>query len=624
MKIKQLAAAVLLLAFLLAGCGKTQTGSGSAADPAVGQSGSAATPLNTADMFTDRDKKTDWQEADCTKITLNGTSASAESGGVSISGSTVTITKEGEYLLSGTLTNGQIVVNADKLEKVRLILNSVNINCDTSAAIYVKQAYKVFLTLAENSDNTLSNKSDFVAIDDNNIDAVIFSKEDMTLNGSGKLTVKAAYGHGIVSKDDLVFAGGSYNITAASHGIAGKDSVRVMDGSFTLTTGKDGIHAENTDDAALGYAYIQNGSFAITAETDGIDAAGTLQIEKGSFELKTGGGSQNASTSNDGGFNPDWGGWGRRGGMENPGAAGQQSSTAADTPSAKGLKATGDLMINGGSFTVDSSDDSLHSNANLTVAGGTLHLSSGDDGIHADGQTAVTGGELTISKSYEGIEGKSIEISGGKIRLTASDDGLNAAGGNDQSGLGGRPGMGNFNADADVFIKISGGTINISAGGDGVDSNGSLSVTGGETYVSGPTNSGNGALDYDGEGQITGGIFVAVGAAGMAQNFSSTSTQGAMLVNLSGSAQAGEELVLKDSGGKALVSYTPEKQYSSVVISCPGLEKGQTYTLLCGGESITVEMTSLITGSGSGMGGGDPGGMGGGMHGGKGGAAPGR
>ena len=268
------------------------------------------------------------------------------------------------------------------------------------------------------------------------------------------------------------------------------------------------------------------------------------------------------------------------------------------------------MVINGGSYTIDSSDDSLHSNANLTVTAGTFQISSGDDGLHADNKTTVTGGSITIAKSYEGIEGQSVAISGGVIQLTASDDGLNAAGGNDQSGLGGRPGMGNFASGSDCLIQISGGKLMINAGGDGIDSNGKLYVTGGETYVSGPTNSGNGALDYDGEGQITGGIIVAVGAAGMAQNFSSSSTQGAILQNLSGSKQAGDMVILKDSSGKSLVSYTPEKEYSSVIVSCPGLETGKTYTLTCGGDHTEIQMTSLIYGSG-GMGDGMGGGMGG-------------
>ena len=140
-----------------------------------------------------------------------------------------------------------------------------------SAAIYVRSAKKVFVTLAEGTENTLANGGSYIAIDDNNIDAVIFSKEDLTLNGSGNVTITAAAGHGIVCKDDLAITGGNYEITAEKHGIEGKDSVRIADGTFTITSGKDGIHVENEDNEE-GYLYIENGTFTITSEGDGISA----------------------------------------------------------------------------------------------------------------------------------------------------------------------------------------------------------------------------------------------------------------------------------------------------------------------------------------------------------------
>ena len=204
------------------------------------------------DMFTDRDKEIGYDENTAIAIALNDNSTVCDSQQVNISGNVVTITSGGTYLLSGSLTDGRIVVDAANTDKLQLILDGVDINCDTSAAIYIKQADKVFITLADGSQNTLTNQQDFVAIDDNNIDAVIFSKDDLTLNGTGTLTIRAAYGHGIVSKDDLVITSGTYIVTAASHALSGKDSVRVADGTFTLTAGKDGIHAENADDSSLG------------------------------------------------------------------------------------------------------------------------------------------------------------------------------------------------------------------------------------------------------------------------------------------------------------------------------------------------------------------------------------
>lgn len=590
--------------------------------------GSAATVegLDITDMFTDRDKETGYDEATATVISLNGTSAQCDDSAVSIDGTTITLNTEGTYIISGTLDNGQIIIDAEDTDKLQLVLNNADISCETSAAVYVRNADKVFLTLAPGSENTLSSTGEFIAIDDNNIDGAIFSKDDLTLNGSGTLTVSSACGHGIVSKDDLVITSGTYIIDAASHGLAGKDSVRILDGNCTLTTGKNGIHAENTDDASLGYIYIAGGSFVISAQTDGLDAGSILQIDDGTFDMTTGGGSANASTHTDGSFNENWGGWGRGRGQMEPQADNADNTTQADTAgqtatstqadtassSAKGLKAETLLLVSSGTFDIDSSDDALHTNGNLSIKGGTFEISSGDDGMHADAQLIIDGGTIHISKSYEGIEGMTIDINNGDISLVSSDDGLNAAGGNDQSSLGGRPGQDDFSASDNVYIRITGGTLNIDASGDGIDSNGNLYITGGETYVCGPTDSANGALDYNGQATITGGILVAVGASGMAQNLSDAQNQGAILVNTSQAQAAGSTVTLSDSNGQTLISYTPSKQYNSVVISCPGITQGADYELTAGTETTSITMDSLIYGAGSGMGmpGGNMGGKG--------------
>lgn len=229
----------------------------------------AVTYLDSDDMFTDRDKEVGYDEETAVSVTLADGATSCDDNSVSIEDDTVTISEEGTYILSGSLSNGQIIIDADENAKIQLILDNAAINCGTSAAIYVRQADKVFVTLASGSENTLSNTSDFVAIDDNNIDGVIFSKSDLTLNGSGSLTVNAAYGHGIVSKDDLVITSGTYTITAAKHALSGKDSVRIADGVITLDAGTDGIHSENTDKDGKGFIYIAGGDINIEADSDG-------------------------------------------------------------------------------------------------------------------------------------------------------------------------------------------------------------------------------------------------------------------------------------------------------------------------------------------------------------------
>lgn len=528
-----------------------------------GQETAAESIVNAEEMFTERDLDGTYEEADCRSIELGD--------------GNVTITEEGIYLLSGTLEEGMVTVDASDSAKVQLVLNGVTISNSEGAAIYVKEADKVFITLAEGTSNILINGGSYTALDDNNIDAVIFAKSDLTINGMGSLYITAEAGHGVVSKDDLKITGGSINITAASHGLSGKDSVRIGGGSLTLTAGKDGIHSENADDTDKGFVYIADGKMNVDSKGDCISAGAYLQIDGGIFDLTAAEGAANKTV---------------------------ETGEDGEAVSTKGIKAVGQLIINGGSYLIDSQDDAVHSNSSLTVNDGEFSIETGDDGLHSDETTAVTGGTLEIITCYEGVEGKDVIISGGYLKITASDDGLNAAGGKDASGLGGMFGNrgGNGFGGSGGSVLISGGKIYINADGDGIDSNGTLTVTGGEIYVSGPVSAGNGALDYDGEGQITGGTVIAVGSIGMAMNFGDTSTQGSILIN-SVTGEAGTEIALKDAVGAVLASYTAEKSFGSVVVSCPELVPGDTYILSVGNNETEIVLDSLIYGSGSGMGG---------------------
>lgn len=543
----------------------------------------SGTSVSDEDMFTERDLDASYDESSSAKIALADGATKSDSDNVKTDGDAVEITGEGTYIISGTLTNGRIIINAKDSDKIQLVLNGANINCDTGAAIYVKQADKVFITLAPSSENTLSNKREFVAVDDNNIDSVIFSKSDLTLNGSGKLTVNAAYGHGIVSKDDLVLTGGEYSITSEKQALSGKDSIRVADGTYTLNAGKDGLHSENTDDTSKGFIYIANGTFDITCDCDGIDASGAVTVKNGNINITSGGGNENAEKKSEEFF---------PGGRNQQNQSVEQTTEQSDSVSAKGIKADGNLTIVSGEFSINSADDAIHSNSSVTVSGGTYKILTGDDGIHADANLTVTNGTLNIEKSYEGLEGQAINISGGTISIVSDDDGMNAAGGNDESGFGGKMMQDDFSTDENSSITISGGKITINASGDGIDSNGNFYVKGGEIYVSGPENDGNGALDYSGDAQITGGTIVAAGMSGMAQNFGSSSTQGSILLNVS--SRSSGAVTVKDSSGSVIISFTPEKEYNSVVISSPDIKKGETYTVTAAGESQTVEMSDII------------------------------
>lgn len=429
----------------------------------TGEAADSSSPFSDDEMFTDRDYETDYDDV-AAEISLDETGASCQGDGVEISGQAITITEEGTYLFSGALEDGYIIVDAPDTAKVHLVLNGVSINSGTSAPIYVSQAEKVFLTLAEGTENTLSNGGTFESQVDESIDSVIFSKQDLTLNGAGSLTVASPAGHGIRSNDDLVITGGSYTISCADHGLKANDSIRIT-GSTTLNirSGKDGIHSEHDSDVSLGFVYISGGGFDIEADGDGISASGMLQIEDGTFNLVTGGGSENGSHSGaeaDRGFGGPGRGGGRQGEapaeplMDEPSAetsaaaeeipeepSGETAAAAAEeeTTSMKGLKATGNLLINAGTFSIDSADDSIHSNASVSINGGTFELSTGDDGIHGDDTLTINAGNILIRESYEGLEALHVDIQGGNIQLTATDDGINAAGESEESGSPGAP-----------------------------------------------------------------------------------------------------------------------------------------------------------------------------------------
>ena len=451
--------------------------------------------IDITDMFTKRDLAGNYDESEAVKITLSGKTAACNSSNVQIEDGVVTIKAAGVYVLSGTLTDGTIVVDAGDDDKVQLVLDGVSIMAADYAAIYAKNADKVFVTLAEGAGNSLTVSGDYVQTDDNNVDAVIFAKCDLTLNGTGSLTVKDNTGHGIVSKDDLVVTGGTYTIYSQDHCLNGKDSVRIADGTFNLSCDEDGIHAGN-DDQQDGYVYIE---------------------------------------------------------------------------------------------------------------GGDINISVGDDAIHAEGLLIITGGDIDVSKSCEGGEGYKILVTGGDIDVISSDDGFNAAGGSSGSGynhdgFGGGPGMGgvDMDADNDAYILITGGTININANGDGIDSNGCIGITGGSVYVLGPSDNGNGAMDYGICAAITGGEIVAVGGSGMAQGFGDESTQCSALVNFDEWVDAGETITLTDSDGKEVLSYRVDKKFNSVVISTSDMKQGDNYTLTVGDQNSTFTLDDITYSEGSG------------------------
>ena len=512
------------------------------------------------------------------EITFSGEKATVSGSGAEFQDGTLEITKAGTYLLSGTLTEGRILVNA-KGQDVTLVLNGVSVTCSYSSALYCYKASSVRLYSMENTENSLTDGDTYVFSDEYSSEeeeepnACLYSKADLVIDGEGSLTVTANYKNGITGKDTLTITSSAVSVEAKNHGINGKDSLTVTDAAITVVSGGDAIRSTNDSDSTLGWILLTNSTLDLTSGEDGVQAETTLTVSGGTCRIVSGGGS---------------------------------GASLSDDASAKGLKAGTDLTVTSGTFTLDCADDTIHSNGNVTISGGDFTLSSGDDGIHADGTTAVSDGTIEILTCYEGVEGAVVDISGGKISLTATDDGLNAADGTETSfdPMGG----GNSNC----RIQISGGEVTIDAAGDGIDSNGDFILSGGTVYVSGPTSDGDGALDYDGAATVTGGVLIAAGSSGMAQNFGeSGSTQGSILLTYS-TGISGTVRVL-DADGTVLAEYTPTKEYRSVVVTAPGMTTGGTYTVEAGSDSQEVTLTGLIYGT-SGMGG--PNGNGGPQNGG--------
>ena len=520
--------------------------------------------------------------SDMAYIALEGTSIAFDGSGATVDGSTITIAAAGTYNISGTLDDGQIIVDTKDKETVALVLNGTDIACSTSAPIYVVNAEKTVITLADGTENHVTDGESYLLEDtaSDEPNAAIFSKDDLTINGTGSLTVQANYHNGIASRDDLKITGGTITVNAANDGLKGRDSIAVRDGTITVNAGGDGLRSDNPDDSDKGYISIEGGTLDITAGLDGIQAEMRLAVSDGDITISSGGGSANSSNRS------GWGNW------RTPDNTTKDSSD----DSAKGLKAGVDVTLLDGTIHIDSSDDSIHSNDSLTINGGNIHLASGDDGIHADSTVVINGGDLDITQSYEGIESATITVNAGVIHLVSSDDGFNAVGGVDGSSINGRPGQNRFDLSGDQHLYVNGGTIVVEAMGDGMDINGPIDMNGGVVLINGPTANNNGALDYSGAFNISGGFLVAVGSAGMAQAPSASSTQYSVVHTFQAPQAGGTIVHLEAQDGQDVLTFVPTKAYQSVVFSAPELANGSTYVFYAGGSSTGTLTDGLYAG----------------------------
>lgn len=581
----------------------------------------------------------DYDEAEVVAITLNGDNISCKSSDVNIDGSTITIQKAGTYLLSGTLTAGNIIVDSDDKENVRLIFNGVEISNSTTTPLYIKNAEKTIVTLVDGTENTVSDGENYILDDESNNEpnGTIFSKDDLVINGLGSLTINANYNHGIQSKNLLKIISGNIDIISNGDSIIGKDGVIVKEAVINIESQEDGIKATKVEENK-GYIYLDNPEITIKAKKDGIQAVTRLYVKDGKYNIETGETNENSQSNSD---------------------------TSTDY-SRKGMKAGVNITIENGEYTIDSEDDGIHSNNSITVNAGTVNIASKDDGVHADTELTINNGDIKVSESDEGLEAKYITINDGNIDITTSDDGINASSGlstildsGNAPGAGNRPempanengevdtnagnrpempanensenilgnngrmmpggGQGGFDESDGSELVINGGIVHVNAGGDGIDSNGTITINGGEIYVDGPTSGGDGALDYADTCEINGGILVAAGSIGMAIAPTSGSTQYSVNAAFSKTYNGETKVTVKDSSGNEVLTYTPAKNFQSFVFSTDKLKSGETYTIYAGdtqeGTFTVSDITTTVGNVSSGMGGGKPGGMQGGRPG---------
>lgn len=566
-RLATLALAGLLAAAPLSGCSALASANSSAEAESQESESVARTPgdIDLTSLFSDRDQDPSYDESEAISVTLADDGTTASGKGVEVDGSTVTITKAGTYVISGSLTDGQLVVDADG-EKVQLVLSGASISTSSSTALYVRNADKVFLTLADGTTNAISATGEDIEADDHNLDGAVWSHDDLTVNGSGTLVVSSACGHGIVSKDDLTLVSGAVSVTAAVDALQAKGDLAVGGGTWTLSAGDDGMHSDSD-------LVIVDGTVDVTQSYEGLEGAtvtvagGTANVISSDDGINASGVSDDSDESStdeqDGAAAPQ--GDANAGAMTDDASSSQQGPGNGEQPPAQ----TGDASASG---------EAPEPPSGAQNGGGT-------DATTAEGTDAQAQG-MSEPPAQTGDAQEPSDMGGGQA---PSDMG----GGMDED-------------DETAYVYICGGSLTINAEGDGIDTNGDLLISAGEVYVEGSTGDGDGALDYAGTGQVSGGTIIALGSTGMVQSLEPTGDQGVMLVTLSG--EAGGTVTLSDASGTELASYTATKSYACAVVSCAGIAQGVTYTLSNGNQSVEVTMDSTsysdVTG---GMGQGGPG-----------------
>jgi len=388
------------------------------------------------------DNPTDSSEIVYVELQGNSITVSSPSRAV-VNGSRMTIGSSGTYKISGSLTDGQIVVYTQDDGPVKLIFNGVTINCSTSSPICVLDAEEAVIFLEANTQNFVGDGLSYVYDNPNEDEpnAAIFSKSDLTLSGEGSLRVIGNYNDGIASKDGLIIQSGTITVQSVDDGIRGRDYIIVKGGNIDLNVGGDGLKSDNAENATLGYISVEEGTINIVSAGDAVQAEKDVLIIDGNFSLKSGGGSSRVITN---------------------------------SVSAKGIKGLASVIISGGTFEIDSADDAIHSNGTVTVNGGSFTISSGDDAIHADHSVEVNKGDINVAKSVEGIEGAAFTIKDGNLNIYSTKDAIHAVANTQNTST---------NSSSNGTVTVNGGLVVLSSGDDAIHANGYVEINGGQIDI---------------------------------------------------------------------------------------------------------------------------------------------
>ena len=556
--IKSATSITLLAALALTGCSATSASNTSATSAiSTSTSSDSDTKSKTADSFSTDVKNgaklaedTHYSAKDLTwdsssEVTIDLSNPTATDG-VTVSDGVITITKAGNYRLSGTYS-GQVKVEAADSDMVRLILDNATITNSTGAAINVVEADEVVIYTASGSTNTVSDGSSYSDTASGSPDAAIYSKSDLTLAGEGTLKVEGNYEEGIHTSDGLVIASGTLEVTAANTGIKGKDYVDILDGTVTVTATKDGIKATNDTDGNRGWVRLSGGTVNISAGDDGFKAERVLEISGGTLNI---------------------------------------------TESNEGIEAQY-INILDGTVNVTSSDDGINASYSTSSSSSTESTSSSTT---QTSQTAQSNQTAQNTQSGQSAQGNAAQGGQGAQPLAGGQAPSGNMGQPPAGGGGGMGGGGGTFEVVDATINIAGGTVTVNANGDGIDSNGTATLSGGTLVVNGPFTGGNTSLDTNGDLLLNGTTVVAGNSGDMFEAPASSSTSGYVkLTNLS-NVSSGTTIQVADSSGKVVANYKVTNSNTALIlVSSANITKGQSYTVYTTTDSVDASSTSVAS-----------------------------